>query len=66
MYTNTWYIDPKELDKDADERSVVTLYFLPPSLFYSWLFISGMPLIGCVEYLFILRLAKLSTNYPSK
>lgn len=50
-YANAWYIDTKEVDKDGDGSFVVTLYFLPQSLFYLGLFISGMTFIGCVGYL---------------
>lgn len=50
-YANAWYINPEEIDKKGDGSFVVTLYFLPQSLFYLGLFISGMTFIGCVGYL---------------
>jgi hypothetical protein len=51
-YANAWYIDPEEIDEDGDGSFVVTLYFLPQSLFYSGLFISGMTFISCFGFLF--------------
>jgi len=51
-YANAWYIDPKDFDKDGDGEFVVILYFLPQSLFYLGLFISGVTLFVCVGYLF--------------
>ncbi len=51
-YANAWYIDPKEFDKDGDGKFTMTIYFLPQSLFYLGLFISGTTLFGCIGYLF--------------
>ena len=47
-YANAWYIDPKEIGK---QNFNITLYFLPQSLFYLGLFISGFTLLGCIGYL---------------
>lgn len=43
-YVNSWYVD-----KTGDYS--ITLYFLPQSLFYLSLIISGLTFIGCVVYL---------------
>ncbi|MDY6893959.1 MAG: hypothetical protein SVO01_00855 [Thermotogota bacterium] len=43
-YANSWYIE------ETGEYDL-TLYFLPQSLFYLGLFISGGTLIGCIGYL---------------
>ena len=51
-YANAWYIDPKKFDKDGDGKFTITIYFLPQSLFYLGLFISGTTLFGCISYLF--------------
>jgi len=51
-YANAWYINPKEFDKDGDGKFTVSIYFLPQSLFYLGLFISGTTLFGCIGYLF--------------
>jgi hypothetical protein len=50
-YANAWYIDPKEIDKDGDGNFTITLYFLPQSLFYLGLFISGITFLVCIAYL---------------
>ncbi|MGB9831655.1 MAG: hypothetical protein ACPLSP_06260, partial [Fervidicoccus fontis] len=50
-YANAWYIDPKKIDKDGDGKFAVTLYFLPQSLAYLGLIISGIVIVTCVSYL---------------
>jgi len=50
-YANSWYIDPKEIDKDGDGNFTVTLYFKPQSYFYLGLAISITTLILCIIYL---------------
>lgn len=51
-YANAWYIDPKEFDRDSDGKFTIIIYFLPQSLFYLGLFISGITLLSCIGYLF--------------
>jgi len=48
-YANGWYIEPKKLG--LGENFTLILYFLPQSLFYLGLGISGLTLLGCVGYL---------------
>lgn len=50
-YANTWYIDPKEFDRNGDGRFTIVIYFLPQSLFYLGLFISISSLFFCIGYL---------------
>ncbi len=52
-YANSWYIDPKEIDKDGDGNFTVTLYFKPQSYFYLGLAISITTLILCILYLLL-------------
>lgn len=50
FYANSWYIEPKKLG--LPENFTLALYFLPQSLFYIGLIISGSVLIICILYLF--------------
>ncbi len=50
-FANSWYIDPKEIDKDGDGNFTVTLYFKPQSYFYLGLAISITTIILCILYL---------------
>jgi len=50
-YANSWYLDPKEIDKDGDGNFSVTLYFKPQSYFYLGLGISLTTLTACIIYL---------------
>ncbi|WP_423792388.1 hypothetical protein ACPB8Q_06580 [Methanocaldococcus indicus] len=50
-FANAWYINPKEFDKNKDGRFTIIIYFLPQSLFYFGLFISGATLLCCITYL---------------
>lgn len=50
-YANSWYIDPKVLDKDGDGNFTLTLYFKPQSYFYLGLAISLATFILCILYL---------------
>ncbi|MFN7170162.1 MAG: hypothetical protein ACK4NT_02830, partial [Candidatus Omnitrophota bacterium] len=48
-YANGWYIEPEKLG--LGENFVLTIYFLPQSLFYLGLFISGTTFLFCIIYL---------------
>lgn len=50
-FANSWYIDPKEFDKDKDGNFNLTLYFKPQSYFYLGLIISLTTFILCIIYL---------------
>jgi hypothetical protein len=50
-YANAWYIDPKEVDGDGDGCFMITLYYLPQSLFYLGLIISSLTFAVCIGYL---------------
>lgn len=50
-YANAWYIHPKEVDKNNDGEFTITLFFLPQSLFYFGLMISGTTFFVSVVYL---------------
>ncbi|MEA3369346.1 MAG: hypothetical protein U9Q24_03210 [Candidatus Ratteibacteria bacterium] len=60
MYANGWYIDPKELN--LPENFTLVLYFLPQSLFYIGLGISGLTFLGCVGCLVFWGAKKRSQN----
>lgn len=47
-YTNAWFIDPKEIDKDGNGEFAITLYFWYQSLFYISLITSCLIFLGCV------------------
>lgn len=50
-YANAWYINPTQLPKDSGGNINITLYFLPQSLFYLGLIISGTTLLISIGYL---------------
>jgi hypothetical protein len=52
-YANAWYVDPKEIDRDGDGCFTITLYFLPQSLFYLGLLVSGATFAVCTIYLIL-------------
>lgn len=50
-YANGWYIDPKELG--AGDSFTLVIYFLPQSILYLCLVISGGIFFSCIIYLIL-------------
>jgi hypothetical protein len=52
-YANAWYIDPAEIDKDAEGSFTLTLYFSAQTLNYLGIIISIITLVSCIFYLIL-------------